>query len=136
MSVDAVGATQQAQTMSAQSGITKGGASEMDYDAFLQLLVAQMKNQDPLNPAASTEYVAQFATFANVEQAIQTNNRLESMMTVSALTQADALIGRTIMSADGTTSGTVASIRSVDGGIQATTSSGDTIMLGNGVSVA
>ncbi|MEN3792118.1 flagellar hook assembly protein FlgD [Fulvimarina sp. MAC3] len=136
MSVGAVGATQQTQATSAQNGVTKGGASEMDYDAFLQLLVAQMKNQDPLNPADSTEYVAQFATFANVEQSIQTNTRLDSMMTVSALTQADALIGRTIFSADGEKSGTVSSIRSVDGGIQATTSNGDTIMLGNGVTVA
>ena len=136
MSVGALGAAQPSQTVAAPSGMTKAGASQMDYDAFLQLLVAQMNNQDPLNPADSTEYVAQFATFANVEQAIQTNSRLESMMTVSALTQADALIGRTIISADGMTGGTVSSIRSVEGGIQATTTDGQTIMLGNGVTVA
>lgn len=136
MSVGALGAAQPSQTVAAPGGMTKAGASQMDYDAFLQLLVAQMNNQDPLNPADSTEYVAQFATFANVEQAIQTNSRLESMMTVSALTQADALIGRTIISADGMTGGTVSSIRSVEGGIQATTTDGQTIMLGNGVTVA
>ncbi|EAU41138.1 flagellar basal-body rod modification protein D [Fulvimarina pelagi HTCC2506] len=136
MTVSSVGAVTQAQGAAAQNGITKGGAPEMDYDAFLQLLVAQMKNQDPLNPAESTEYIAQFATFANVEQSIQTNTRLESMMTVSALTQADALIGRTLTSLDGATRGTVTSIRAVDGGIQATIEGGETIMLGDGVSVA
>jgi len=112
---------------------TKAG---MDYDAFLKLLVAEMNNQDPLNPTDSTEYVAQFAAFSTVEQSIQTNKRLDTMMAVSALTQADALIGRTMTSSDGSVSGEVSSIRAVDGGIQATLTSGKTIMLGGGVAVS
>ena len=108
----------------------------MDYDAFLKLLVAEMNNQDPLNPTDSTEYVAQFAAFSTVEQSIQTNKRLDTMMAVSALTQADALIGRTMTSSDGSVSGEVSSIRAVDGGIQATLTSGKTIMLGGGVAVS
>ncbi|MEE2950871.1 MAG: hypothetical protein VYD57_06390 [Pseudomonadota bacterium] len=58
------------------------------------------------------------------------------MMAVSALTQADALIGRTMTSSDGSVSGEVSSIRAVDGGIQATLTSGKTIMLGGGVAVS
>ena len=53
-----------------------------------------------------------------------------------ALTQADALIGRTMTSSDGSVSGEVSSIRAVDGGIQATLTSGKTIMLGGGVAVS
>lgn len=50
-----------------------------DFDTFLQLLTAQIRNQDPLNPADSTEFVAQLATFSNVEQAVQTNDLLKEM---------------------------------------------------------
>ena len=136
MSIPGVGAATASQATTAQTAAAKANKNDMNYDSFLKLLVAQMKNQDPLKPDASTEYVAQLATFANVEQGIQTNSRLESMMTVSALTQADALIGRTLTSADGETKGNVTSLRSVDGGIQATLDDGNTIILGNGVSVA
>ncbi|MCK5932799.1 MAG: flagellar hook assembly protein FlgD [Fulvimarina manganoxydans] len=119
------------------AGMTQASAKAgMDYDAFLKLLVAEMNNQDPLNPTDSTEYVAQFASFSTVEQSIQTNKRLDTMMAVSALTQADALIGRTMTSSDGSVSGEVSSIRAVDGGIQATLTSGKTIMLGGGVAVS
>ncbi len=43
-----------------------GGA--LDKDAFLQLLVAQMQNQDPLEPTDNTEYVSQLATFSTLEE--------------------------------------------------------------------
>ena len=46
---------------------TEGG-SDMDKDAFLQLLVAQMKYQDPLQPTSNTEYISQYAQFSQVEQ--------------------------------------------------------------------
>ena len=46
------------------SSETKTSNSSLDKDAFLQLLVAQMKYQDPLEPTDNTEYVAQLATFS------------------------------------------------------------------------
>ena len=51
-----------------------------DFDTFLTLLTAQIRNQDPLEPADSTEYTAQLATFSNVEQAVKTNDLLTSMI--------------------------------------------------------
>ena len=42
--------------------------TEVDYQSFLKLLVAQMKNQDPTNPMDSTQYVAQLAAFSQFEQ--------------------------------------------------------------------
>ena len=41
----------------------KASNSSLDKDAFLQLLVAQMKYQDPLEPTSNTEYISQLATF-------------------------------------------------------------------------
>lgn len=51
---------------STSSGKTKSNDS-LDKTAFLQLLVAEMKYQDPLEPSSNTDYVAQLATFSQVE---------------------------------------------------------------------
>ena len=51
-----------------------GGA--LDKDAFLQLLVAQMQYQDPLEPTSNTEYVAQLATFSQLEEMQNLNQSL------------------------------------------------------------
>ncbi|UIJ72895.1 flagellar hook assembly protein FlgD [Aurantimonas sp. HBX-1] len=110
-------------------------SSTLDYDSFLKLLVAEMSHQDPLNPTDSTQYISQFASFSSVEQAIQTNKKLDSLMTVSALTQANSLIGRTATSADGSVTGTVEAVRVVEGGVQAVLGGGKTLMLESGTTV-
>jgi flagellar basal-body rod modification protein FlgD len=48
----------------------------MGKDAFLQLLVAQLKNQDPLAPSDGKEMAAQLAQFSNVEQLVTVNDTL------------------------------------------------------------
>src|SRR5262245_12909150 len=99
-------------------------SSTLDYNAFLKLLIATLQFQDPTKPIDSTEFVAQLASFSNVEQAIKTNTKLDSLMTALALTQADGLIGHTITSADGKTSGEVESVRITSGGAVATLTNG------------
>ncbi len=59
-----------------------------DLNTFLQLLTTQMQNQDPLSPTDPTQFVAQLAQFSSVEQAIQTNNQLS---TILGQLQADSL---------------------------------------------
>ncbi|MFK7945590.1 MAG: flagellar hook assembly protein FlgD [Paracoccaceae bacterium] len=54
-------------------------AAASDFDSFLTLLTAQLRNQDPLSPLESTEFVAQLATFSAVEQQIVTNDRIEAL---------------------------------------------------------
>lgn len=51
-----------------------------DFNTFLKLLTAQMRNQDPLQPMESTEFVAQLASFSAVEQQIQTNEKLDRLI--------------------------------------------------------
>jgi flagellar basal-body rod modification protein FlgD len=48
-------------------------------DEFLRLLVAQLQNQDPLEPQSGAEFVAQLAQFAQIEVGMETNARLESL---------------------------------------------------------
>jgi flagellar basal-body rod modification protein FlgD len=56
------------------------GAATSDFDTYLTLLTTQLRNQDPLKPTDSTEFVAQLASFSGVEQQIRTNDRLESIL--------------------------------------------------------
>ena len=51
-----------------------------DFETFLALLTTQMRNQDPLNPMESTEFIAQLASFSAVEQQIQSNEKLDSVI--------------------------------------------------------
>lgn len=107
----------------------------VDYDSFLKLLIAQMKNQDPTQPMDSTQYVAQLATFSQVEQTVQTNTKLDQILQSSALAQADSLIGHSITSADGGTTGKVAEVRLASNGLIAVLQDGSEVAVGPGVTV-
>lgn len=110
--------------------------SSVDYESFLKLLIAQMKNQDPTSPMESTEYVAQIASFSQVEQSVQINQKLNQMLQSNSLSQAAGLIGHTVTSADGETSGIVRQVKMESTGITAVTESGAEILITNGVEVS
>jgi len=59
---------------------TSGGSTMGDYNTFLQLLIAQAKNQDPTNPTDPSQYVQQFAALAQVEQSASTNAKLDQII--------------------------------------------------------
>ena len=109
--------------------------SQADYNSFLKLLVAEMKNQDPTKPMDSTQYIAQLAQFSQVEQSVQINTRLDQILQGSALAQADALIGRTVISPDGKTSGVVAEVRLYKDGVVAVLTDGKQVVINPGVSI-
>ncbi|ABY29100.1 flagellar hook assembly protein FlgD [Methylorubrum extorquens] len=111
-------------------------ASKMNADTFLTLLMAQLQNQDPTKPMDSTEYVGQLATFSQVEQATKTNQKLDSLLTSSFLNQADAIIGRSLTSADGLISGTVQSVRVTGDGVMAKLTDGREMLLASGISIS
>ena len=114
---------------------TAKSKTAVDYQSFLKLLIAQMKNQDPTQPMDSTQYVAQLATFSQVEQSVQMNTKLDSILQSSALSQADALIGHPVTSADGKTSGTVSEVRLSSSGLIAVLKDGTEMAIGPGVTV-
>src|SRR5262245_51583717 len=134
MTVSSVAATS-ATTATGATSATKQSADgpSLDYHAFLQLLIAQLKTQDPTKPMDSGQFMSQLATFSQVEQAVATNSKLDSLLTSSALAQADSVIGHTVTSADGQTSGKVTSVKITADGPLATLASGDQVLLGAGV---
>jgi flagellar basal-body rod modification protein FlgD len=133
MATAALGALQS--TTTAATTAQQASKTAVDYDAFLNLLGAQMKNQDPTNPMDSTEYVAQLASFSQVEQSVQINTRLESLLQASTLSQADALIGRTVTSADGNVSGVVTGVKLISGGAVALLDNGKELTVGAGLKI-
>lgn len=106
MNVPAVGSPN-----TASSATSIGAAQAVDYQSFLRLLVAQMKNQDPTSPMESTDYVAQLATFSQVEQSVQMNNKLEAMLQANTLAQATNLIGKEVSTLDGKVAGIVKEVQ-------------------------
>jgi flagellar basal-body rod modification protein FlgD len=56
----------------------------LNYDAFLKLLLEQLKSQDPTNPVDQAESLAQLASFSGLEQAIKTNQKLDALLVQSS----------------------------------------------------
>ncbi|WP_275788903.1 flagellar hook assembly protein FlgD [Pararhizobium gei] len=117
-----------------ESGTDKASA-DLNYDSFLKLLVAQMKNQDPTEPMDSTQQIAQLATFSQVEQTIKTNTNLESLLQRTSLSEANAVIGKTVTSADGKTTGVVKEVKLYSDGIIAVLDTGKELVVGPGVTI-
>ncbi|KPA14982.1 flagellar basal-body rod modification protein FlgD [Candidatus Magnetomorum sp. HK-1] len=80
-------------------------AAEMNKEQFLTLLVAQLQNQDPLNPMESTEFTSQLAQFSSLEQMIDVNKNLLDIKTaVSGEEKGDPIsyIGKLVKADDNT----------------------------------
>lgn len=69
---------------------TEENGNEMGYDQFLQLLCAEMQYQDPLEPTTNTEYVAQLATFSQMESTLAMQSTIES-------SNANSLVGEYVI---------------------------------------
>lgn len=130
MSVTAPGATAAAAQNSSANTMSKNA---VDYQTFLRLLVAEMKYQDPTSPMDSRDFMAQLASFSSVEQGVQTNAKLDRMLQASALSQADAILGRVLTSSDGTVTGTVQAVQLSNDGLIAILDTGEELVVGAGV---
>jgi flagellar basal-body rod modification protein FlgD len=87
---------------------------QMGKDTFLKLLVAQMRYQDPSNPTSSSEFMAQTATFTQVEKLEELATQNAALLTMQRALSAGAMVGHTVSytDTDGTTkTGTVSAVR-------------------------
>lgn len=94
MAISGVGSADATTTTTAASP-----SKQMDKDAFLKLLVAQISHQDPLKPMEGTEFVTQLSQFSMVEQAVAQSGKLDAIATqMSGLlnNEATALVGKTV----------------------------------------
>lgn len=90
MAVSAVVKDGKIEETQSESSVKKAASKTgMDKDAFLQLLVAQMKYQDPLEPTSNTEFISQYATFSQVEQ-------MQNMAATMELSRASSMVGKLV----------------------------------------
>ncbi len=80
MITDSAASSAKSATTGASSSLaSKSATAASDFHSFLTLLTAQLRNQDPLSPLDSTQFVEQLASFSSVEQQIETNQLLETL---------------------------------------------------------
>ncbi len=98
--MEALSSSTAAATATTSAATTSRNKLDADYQSFLKLLIAQVSNQDPLEPMDSTTFVSQLAQLTQVEQSITTNDTLEKIEArlSSANAREDAmLIGREVL---------------------------------------
>jgi flagellar basal-body rod modification protein FlgD len=115
MSVSAVSAntttSSSADSTSSTTDLATNPSSTLTESDFLQLLVAQIQYQDPLNPQSSTDMAAQLAQFSSLQESTDSASSL-------ALMEANSLVGSTVniaVNSTQTTSGQVTGVTMVDG---------------------
>ena len=109
---DPVGGVGSPATYTAATSVDR--SDQMGKDTFLQLLVAQMKYQDPNSPTSTTEFMSQTATFTQVEKLEEIASQNAELLALQRSLSAGALVGHNVSwtAEDGTTqTGTVSSVR-------------------------
>uniref|UniRef100_A0A831TJX1 Basal-body rod modification protein FlgD n=1 Tax=Thermorudis peleae TaxID=1382356 RepID=A0A831TJX1_9BACT len=103
-----------------QVGRTRG-PQELGKQEFLMLLVAQLRNQDPLNPIQDREFIAQLAQLNALEQMQKVNETLSAMAELTTLGQVASFIGKQVSGLERGTGelveGVVTSVTIVDGNV-------------------
>ncbi len=107
------------------SAITSQAGLNATFNQFLTMLTTQLKNQDPLNPQDSSQFTSQLVQYSQVEQQLNTNTKLDTLInydkTNQAL-QATNYIGDTIQATGNTV--TLNSGSSSEIGVKSTTAGG------------
>lgn len=100
----------------AGSGAT-GDRLGLSQEDFLEVLLAQLSFQDPLDPLDNKDFIAQLAQFTSLEQTRQLNDRAETSLLFDGASQALALLGRTVevVTDSGTVVGVVNSTAFLEG---------------------
>lgn len=94
MTTPAVGSTGSVATSTATTTVDRG--DQLSGDAFLQLLVAEMRYQDPSNPMSSSDMMAQTATLTQTQSLQQIATQNTQLLTLQRSLSAAGLVGRTV----------------------------------------
>jgi flagellar basal-body rod modification protein FlgD len=101
-------------------------------NSFLQLLVAQLKYQNPLNPVSGTQFISQTAQLSEVEMVQQMSTEMAAEQSAVQTATATSLIGKTVtanLSSGQTLTGSVSSVELSSTGVPTLTVSGTAVPL-------
>ena len=82
--------------VTAGTGKTAGTGQTLDENAFLKLLVAQMKYQDPSKPMDASQMMSQTATYTQIEKLSALVDAQQNMISAQKMQAASAMVGRTV----------------------------------------
>ncbi|MDR2137029.1 MAG: flagellar hook assembly protein FlgD [Synergistaceae bacterium] len=105
MAVNGTSGTSSVITSEQLTSASRAVTNELGKDAFLKLLIAELSNQDPLNPMSDREFIAQMAQFSSLEQMTNMNKELEKLSKseqYSAVSYVGKLIAFDYEASDGT----------------------------------
>lgn len=88
MSIDAIGRVADKDTSLSQAAV--------GLDDFLEIFLAQLNFQDPLEPVDNREFIAQLAQFSSLELANQTSDGVSGLLEVQSITQSVGLLGKEV----------------------------------------
>lgn len=114
-------------TSTTATGQTK---KTLDQQDFLNLLITQLKNQDPLNPMKDTEFIAQMANFSSLEQMSAVNKNMEKFLAAQQQQNgavAVSMIGKQITDVNGI-SGMVTGVKLADDGVKLVVNGNEILM--------
>jgi flagellar basal-body rod modification protein FlgD len=106
---------------SAAATSSSGTSANLQSLDFMKLLVAQMQNQNPMDPQSATDFTTQVAQLSQVQGITQLNQTIASMVTMQNLAQSTNLIGMKVTytnGAGGTSNGVVGSVAVTNGKAQ------------------
>jgi len=116
---------------SSSSSSSTGGTSSMGENDFLQLMMDQLSNQDPLNPDDPTQYVSELAQFSSLEEETNVATADQDNANQTASTEALALVGKQVTYTDNNGNDQTGTVSSVS-----FTSSGPTLTIGSDSGIA
>jgi len=114
-------------TSSASSNTPTNPSGQLDDDEFLQLMVTQLQDQNPLNPTNSSSYLSELAQFTSLEQETNTATSTSQLASSNQTTEALSLLGQSVtyLATDGSTETGVVSSVDLSGSSPTLTISGD-----------
>ena len=118
----------------------RGSNFNLKTEDFINMMVVQLQNQDPMEPAKNQELLAQMSQIGQLQSSTQLQETLKNVMTQSQLSSAGALIGKAVAGVmpDGKTaiSGVVHSVRVIDGNVSLELDNGFSMPLSNVTGIA
>jgi flagellar basal-body rod modification protein FlgD len=105
---------------------------------FIQMMVTQLQDQDPLNPTSSADLMSQMSDIGQLESSTQMQTTMQSLSLQTQIGSAAALIGKSVTGIDGannSVTGNVTAVQVAGGNVALTLDSGDSLTLTNVASI-
>jgi flagellar basal-body rod modification protein FlgD len=131
-------ATNSTNSTSNSAAVAPSAANTLTANDFIQFMVTQLQNQDPLNPTDSNQMLTQMSEIGQLESSTNLQSSLTTMVQQNQIASAANMIGKYAQGTDqnsNQTAGTITAVQVTTGGVNLTMDNGDTMPLNNVTSI-